>query len=99
MPKHAVFYDVFEFDKSAFEVVSDEEMQSARHHDQCNAGDIGDCGDGVKIASAVTAQTAAELVGLRPPKVAWLERHIAEHGVLGIGNLVENFEVRLSCDD
>ena len=92
-------YEVFEFDEPAFEIVSDEE--AARFRDQGGTHDIDATAApvGVKIASAVTAQSAAELVGLRPAKVAWLERHIAEHGVLGIGNLKDNYEVRLSCDD
>ena len=48
----------------------------------------------------VSAATAAELVGFRPTAVAWLERQVAEHhGVFGVGNLVENWEVRLNCDD
>ena len=54
---------------------------------------------GVKIASAVSAATAAELVGLPAHRVDYLEREVAEHGVFGIGNLKDNYEVRLSRDD
>jgi hypothetical protein len=101
MPEHR--YDVFDLSANggAFEVVSDEEM--ARLRDQGDTGDIG-CdndtgGEGVEIAHGVSAATAAELVGLRPSSVEQLERHVAEFGSFGIGNLVENFEVRRTRDD
>jgi hypothetical protein len=92
-------YDVYDLSAAggAFEIVSDEEMARLRD----DPGDIGcdDGGEAVEIAHGVSAATAAELVGLRPTAVAWLERQVAEHGVFGVGNLVENWEVRLNCDD
>ena len=95
-------YDVFDLSSGggAFEVVSDEEM--ARLRDQCDTGDTDDDdgGEAVEIAHDVSAATAAELVGLRPTAVAWLERQVAEHhGVFGVGNLTEHWQVRLNCDD
>jgi hypothetical protein len=100
MPEHR--YDVFDLSDGggAFEVVSDEEM--ARLRDQCDTGDTG-CDDGkaveMEIAHAVSAATAAHLVGLRPTEVAWLESRVAEFGSMSVGNLSENYEVRRSCDD
>jgi hypothetical protein len=93
-------YDVFDLSSGggAFEVVSDEEM--ARLRDQRDTGDTDD--DDVvevEVAHAVTAQVAAELVGLPPSSVGWLERHVAEYGSFGVGSLTENWEVRRTRDD
>ena len=97
MPEHR--YDVYDLSAAggAFEIVSDEEMARLRD----DTGDIGcdDGGEAVEIAHGVSAATAAELVGLRPSSVEQLERHVAEFGSFGIGNLVENFEVRRTRDD
>ncbi len=89
-------YDVFEFDEPAYVLVSDAEMQSGRP--DTPSMPIGD-DEGAEIAHAVTARVAAELVGLPPSWVERLERHIAEFGSFGVGNLTENWEVRRSCDD
>ena len=91
MPKPC--YDVFELDEPAFELVSDAEMQSG-----C-AGPTVDLSGGVEIAHAVTLTTAVELVGLPPAWADHLEREVAEHGVCGVGNLLESFEVRRTRDE
>ena len=90
MPKPR--YDVFEFDEPAFELVSDAEMHSGRPDP--TADDMRDHDEGTKIAHAVTAATAAELVGLSPAWIDRLEREVAEHGVFGVGNLRESFDVK-----
>jgi hypothetical protein len=95
MPKPR--YDVFEFDEPAFELVSDAEMHSGRPDP--TADNIGDDDEGTEIAHAVTAATAVELVGLSPACIDRHEREVAEHGVCGVGNLLENFEVRRTRDE
>ena len=92
MPKPR--YDVFEFDEPAFELVCDEEMaeratpSTRRPDNMCDDDD-----EGTEIAHAVTAATAAELVGLSPAWIDRLESQVAEYGSCGISNLMENFEV------
>ena len=97
-----LLYDVVHFDQSAFRIISDKE--AARLRAGGDPGDPGyDPGPGTKIASAISAKAAAELVGLRgvpqgvegfTDHLAWLESHVAEFGSLAIGNLHEDFEVR-----
>jgi hypothetical protein len=100
----AIRYDVIERvgGEPAFELVSDEEM--AHFHDQRGvARDTDNTGDDkaveVEVAHAVSAATAAELVGLPPSWVERLERHIAEFGSFGVGSLTENWEVRRTRDN
>jgi hypothetical protein len=95
MPKQR--YDVFERvgGEPAFSLVSDEEMKTRRLPPPVD--DLG--GEMVELAHAVSAATAAELVGLRGVgAVDLLERHVAEYGSMAVGNFSEDWEVRRSDD-
>jgi hypothetical protein len=96
MPEHR--FDVFEVSggASAFELVSDEEMQSAHLRD---LSDIG--GEAVEIAHAVSAKVAAELSGI---PIALIEDRVVKYCELGVTNFspgagFQELEVRLNCDD
>jgi hypothetical protein len=92
-------YDVFET-PSMFKIVDGTKIRR---------GDIGvivtvttcdiDESKVVEIAHAVTAATAAELVGISASQVDRLESDIVKYGVFNAGNLSEGFKVRRTCDE